>query len=232
MAVSKKHDSFDKWTTDDVAKFLEGVNLGDHQQAFIDNKILGKHLPLLTKDDLKDLGLITLGDRLAMAKEVQSLRVREKMSKRKEKLAEEIEAWNGSCLSRVSQTCFGLFPWDPDRYILTSTNLRIKSYDVYRLCNIWRMTCCGGTWTSDNIALNRVIDVDLREYKVGVLCCVEDKAELHFQMAAGADADSETSRLQSRDILVEGEIGAKFQQQLRDAIEEYKMEVGLGGRID
>merc|ERR1711920_175716 len=173
---------------------------------------------MLTKEDLKDLGLITLGDRLAMAKEVQSLRVREKMAKRKEKIAELIQAWDGSCFSRVTQTCCGLFPWDPDRYILTSTNLRIKSYDVYRLCGIWRMTCCGGTWTSDNIALNRIVDVNIREYKVGLACWGEEKAELHFTMAAGADAADETDRLQSCDILVEGDEGEEFHQKLKDAI--------------
>merc|ERR1712032_1326407 len=121
---------------------------------------------------------------------------------------------------------------DPDRYILTPTNLRIKSFKFYRLCNVWKLVCCGGTWTSDNVPLNKIVDVDKLEYKVGILCFKETKCKLTLKGIADTSADSETARLSSKELLLEDDVGIEFQKQLKEAIEEYKLIVGLPGKVD
>jgi len=228
----EKPVKFNTWGTAEVAQFLDEHNLSAYKDNFIENDILGKHLPLLNKQELKDLGVKPLGDRLALTKEIQGLALREKLQKRKEKIAEAEEAWDGNWTNQFCFTCCGLFPWDPDRYILTPTNLRIKSYEFYRLCGIWKLVCCGGTWTSDNIPLNKIVDIDRIDYKVGMLCCKETKSRIELKGIAGTQADSETARLQGKVLLLEDEYGEEFQKKLKEAMEEYKLLVGLPGKVD
>ena len=42
---------------DDIAFWLEGLGLGQYAQVFIENGVELRHLPHLTDDDLKELGL-------------------------------------------------------------------------------------------------------------------------------------------------------------------------------
>jgi hypothetical protein len=60
------------WSIDDVASWLEDWNLEDCIRTFREEKICGKALSLLDKEDLEYLGVIKLGDRIRMYKEIQS----------------------------------------------------------------------------------------------------------------------------------------------------------------
>lgn len=225
-------EKFTDWTTEQVAAFLSGIGLDTHVKEFQDNDILGSHLPLLDRDDLKSLGVDSLGRRLLLMKEISTLKAKERLQQRKEIISKHTQAWDGSCWSRNCSTCCGLFPWDPDKYILTAGNLRKKHYEVFRLCGIFRMTCCGGKWTNDNIPLNKIVDVDAKEYFEGVCCFKENKVLLKLKGVAGNDAETESSRLQDKELLVEGDVGIEFQKQIRNQIEEYKLIVGMAGKVD
>ena len=48
----------------DVAGWLRDLGLGQYEADFRDNKIDADMLPRLTNDDLKDIGVSALGDRL------------------------------------------------------------------------------------------------------------------------------------------------------------------------
>src|SRR5215471_2888388 len=47
----------------DIAAWLDGLGLGQYEQAFRDNEIDERVLPSLTADDLKDLGVKLVGHR-------------------------------------------------------------------------------------------------------------------------------------------------------------------------
>src|SRR5271166_3602287 len=50
----------------DVGGWLRGLGLGQYEANFRDNKIDADMLPRLTGDDLKDIGVSALGDRLRL----------------------------------------------------------------------------------------------------------------------------------------------------------------------
>jgi class 3 adenylate cyclase len=55
------------WATAmDVGEWLRGIGLGQYEANFRDNKIDAGLLPRLTADDLKDIGVSALGDRLRL----------------------------------------------------------------------------------------------------------------------------------------------------------------------
>uniref|UniRef100_A0A4W3JJD9 SH3 and multiple ankyrin repeat domains protein 3 n=1 Tax=Callorhinchus milii TaxID=7868 RepID=A0A4W3JJD9_CALMI len=61
------------WTKQDVADWLETLNLGEHKDAFLDNEIDGTHLPSLQKEDLIDLGVTRVGHRMNIERALKQL---------------------------------------------------------------------------------------------------------------------------------------------------------------
>jgi class 3 adenylate cyclase/predicted ATPase len=57
----------------DVAGWLRGLGLGQYEANFRDNKIDADMLPRLTGDDLKDIGVSALGDRLRLLDAIAAL---------------------------------------------------------------------------------------------------------------------------------------------------------------
>ena len=60
-------------TAMDVAGWLRGLGLGQYETNFRDNKINADLLPRLTNDDLKDIGVAALGDRLQLLDAIAAL---------------------------------------------------------------------------------------------------------------------------------------------------------------
>lgn len=63
------------WSTDDVCRWLREIGLGEHCEQFVDNDIVGEHLPDLSKDDLRELGVKKLGHQKTFALKVKELPV-------------------------------------------------------------------------------------------------------------------------------------------------------------
>lgn len=57
-------EDFDKWDSKQLAEFLGSCGLMAYKKMVLDHKITGKFAHLLTDDDLKDMGMIVVGDRL------------------------------------------------------------------------------------------------------------------------------------------------------------------------
>ena len=57
----------------DVGGWLRGLGLGQYEAAFRENKIDGEVLPQLTAEDLKDIGVSTVGDRRKMLTAIAEL---------------------------------------------------------------------------------------------------------------------------------------------------------------
>jgi SAM domain (Sterile alpha motif) len=57
----------------DVAGWLRGLGFGQYETNFRDNKINADLLPRLTNDDLKDIGVSALGDRLQLLDAIAAL---------------------------------------------------------------------------------------------------------------------------------------------------------------
>jgi class 3 adenylate cyclase/predicted ATPase len=57
----------------DVGGWLRGLGLGQYETNFRDNKINAELLPRLTNDDLKDIGVSALGDRLQLLDAIAAL---------------------------------------------------------------------------------------------------------------------------------------------------------------
>jgi hypothetical protein len=56
-----------------VGGWLRGLGLGQYETNFRDNKINADLLPRLTNDDLKDIGVSALGDRLRLLDAITAL---------------------------------------------------------------------------------------------------------------------------------------------------------------
>ncbi len=57
----------------DLGGWLRGLGLGQYETNFRDNKIDADLLPRLTSDDLKDIGVFALGDRLQLLEAIAAL---------------------------------------------------------------------------------------------------------------------------------------------------------------
>ena len=58
----------------DVAAWLRGLGLGRYEAAFRDNDVRADVLPRLTADDLKDIGVASVGDRRRLLDAIAALR--------------------------------------------------------------------------------------------------------------------------------------------------------------
>ena len=63
----------------DIGEWLEGLGLGRYTEAFAENYIYADVLPLLTNDDLKDLGIVAVGHRRKLLDAIASLPGRENL---------------------------------------------------------------------------------------------------------------------------------------------------------
>jgi hypothetical protein len=57
----------------DVEGWLRGLGLGQYEERFRDNKIDAELLPRLTGDDLREIGVSALGDRLRLLDAIATL---------------------------------------------------------------------------------------------------------------------------------------------------------------
>ncbi|KAG5262408.1 hypothetical protein AALO_G00274820 [Alosa alosa] len=92
------------WSKYDVADWLVYLNLGEHQERFLDNEIDGSHLPSLTKEDFLDLGVSRVGHRMNIERALRKL-----TNRTEDKLSEEhppsVHLWPGEhCKMDANET--------------------------------------------------------------------------------------------------------------------------------
>merc|ERR1711939_189800 len=118
------------------------------------------------------------GDRLGIQKELRQLKAVARRVQRNTVLYEHQEAYDGSWFDeqRAKYCCF-CCPFEPDTYTLTNSALKIREFEVKRICGV-RCTCLGGAWHNDPIALDRIVDIDTVTTLKGCACFAEHKCEV------------------------------------------------------
>ena len=57
---------YTEWTPQDLGKQLKNLGFGIYQKNFTSNEISGSHLPLITEDDLEEIGITKIGHRILL----------------------------------------------------------------------------------------------------------------------------------------------------------------------
>lgn len=169
---NKKYDQHDQhlnydnlsdyhtWNSEQLGQYFRKRGLGVYCQALQKHKITGKLAPLLGDDDLKEMGVDVVGDRLMFKHHLQDLSRRERYNKRIESLWEGEERIFFSDCDKNCFTCNGFCPVDPSTYVLTANHLKVKRVQPVR-CGPFRLFCFGASYVSKNIDLSKVDDVDV-----------------------------------------------------------------------
>ena len=122
---NKKYDQHDQhlnydnlsdyhtWNSEQLGQYFRKRGLGVYCQALQKHKITGKLAPLLGDDDLKEMGVDVVGDRLMFKHHLQDLSRRERYNKRIESLWEGEERIFFSDCDKNCFTCNGFCPVDP-----------------------------------------------------------------------------------------------------------------------
>jgi len=126
------------WDASQTAGWLEQIGLGIFAQQFTEHQITGDLLPLLSKEELKDMGIGLVGPRTQLLKHIFKLKLRYQNVQRNRVVWEALEKQH--CL----EGCFE----PPDKYTLTNSSLKMteKVYPFGKLCGI----CCGCKGTKIN----------------------------------------------------------------------------------
>ena len=188
---------FDEWTTDQLAHYFKtkaDVLGGDYAEMIAKHRITGKVCHRLKDEDLKEMGVSNVGDRLTIMEEIDKITRVQQQKDREKAIWEGREElyfnWWDKCVS----TCCGCCPDDPDMYKLTGTHLTIKHIDPVR-CGPIRC-CCGMKYHIDNIDLSNVTDADVKG--VPPSCCQQcccGKTQEHIYVKANGGTETKVMKL-------------------------------------
>jgi hypothetical protein len=159
---------FHTWDEDKLGLYFRRRGLGQYCEVFKQHKITGQIAPLLNDEDLKEMGVHIVGDRLMFKRYLKDLGRRERFNQRIESLWEGEERIFFSECEKNVWTLGGFFPIDPSTYKLTTNHLKVKKVRPVR-CGPIRMCCFGASYVSNNIDLSKVDDVDV--FHTPAPCC-------------------------------------------------------------
>lgn len=176
-------DDFDSWDSKQLANFLSSAGLMAYKKMVLDHKITGKFAHLLTDDDLRDMGMIVVGDRLRFKQLMMTMGRKSRFSSTTKSIwsGEEQKYYSGA--EQFCCTCLGLFPDDPTTYKLTRGYLKIKTVQPISIGPF--MLCCCFKYSLRNIDLSKVNDIEVIDTKAPcpqrVFCCAPgmDFIEVH-----------------------------------------------------
>eukprot|EP00794_Sanderia_malayensis_P012928 gene12928-14260_t len=72
-SMRSRPSSYQDWSTDDVCGWLESINMSEIVASVRQHCIRGAHLPNLDKNDLIELGVVKLGQRMTLDDEINKL---------------------------------------------------------------------------------------------------------------------------------------------------------------
>ena len=180
----KELSDYASWDPVALSEYLETVGLGDYSEVVINHKITGKLLPLVTNQDLVDMGISIVGDRLRFRKIIESFGRKTRRVDRTKTIWEGSEKLYWGWLDEMLQTGCGCCPHDPNTYKLTQNHLIIKTVQPQRLGPI--QLCCCYSFKVDNVDLTRVTDTDVHGIPapciLQVLFCAGSKDEVHIDV--------------------------------------------------
>lgn len=218
--------NYEKWDAMQVADYFASKGpYEEYRDMFIENELTGERVVLISQEDVPDLEIPYIGDRLGLLKTLRNLKTQARLQMRKLPVDQAEQAFDGCWLNEKLFTFCGICPRDPDQYILKAGKLTIKEFEWTRICGSWKCICLGGSWHNDNITLDKIKDVDTVVTKSGCLCCRVDKAKILIAVAAGADAENEEARVVQKSLFVEGDIGQSFADKIMLQSETYILQM-------
>eukprot|EP00934_Nitzschia_sp_Nitz4_P003226 Nitzschia sp. Nitz4//scaffold193_size40683//17234//20681//NITZ4_007499-RA/size40683-processed-gene-0.12-mRNA-1//1//CDS//3329540279//3216//frame0 len=178
MSENKGVSDFHEWDEEKLGNFFQQRGLGQYGPVLRQHKITGVLAPLLSDNDLKEMGIQIVGDRLMFRHHLKTLARTQRYNKRMEGLWEGEERLFFSGCDRACFTLGGLCPVDPSTYKLTTNHLKVKKVQPWR-CGPFPLICCGATYMHNNIDLSKVDDVDVMGVPAPCIlrtcCCAKGK---------------------------------------------------------
>lgn len=171
MSSVPNSSHWSKWTSLELANYLNSKGGVDHKytELFISNHITGAIAPNLTDENLKEMGIKIVGDRIRIQQVLQQLKTAQQQEEREQVLWTGKEMLFQSCFHGCFATCCGCCPQDPDLYTLRNNHLEIKKVKPFRLGPLPCGCCCDASYDIDNIDLSEINDTDVKGVPPG--CC-------------------------------------------------------------
>lgn len=112
LTESNKEDTsgFEEWNSKQLADYLTKAGLGEYSEMFIMHKVTGRLAPLLSDLDLKEMGILVVGDRLRVKTLILALGRSVRYNTRTRTIWEATERIYFSDAEQCCWTCCGLFP--------------------------------------------------------------------------------------------------------------------------
>ena len=184
--------NWNEWGSTELANYLKGKGLADYAEIFVNNNITGEVAPNLTDENLKEMGIDSVGDRIRIRNALEGLRKSHAQTKEEEVLWTGTEVLYFSWFHAACTTCCGCCPKDPSIYSLRANHLEIKTVSPCRLGPIRCCTmCCAEKYHIDNIDLSKVSDADVKGVPPGCLqqtCCCAETQE-HVTLLTNNEGD-------------------------------------------
>jgi len=183
-------EQFKQWDSLKLSQYLTAKGLGDYAEMFLENSIDGKVAHRLDDQNLKEMGVSKVGDRLKLMEALEALK------KAQQQQARELVIWEGkellyvSWFDRICKTCCGCFPDDPSMYKLTNSHFEIKLVQPRR-CGPCKLPCLSKQYHIDNVDLSHITDADVKGVPPSCFhqCCCCGKVQEHVILTTSVEGN-------------------------------------------
>ena len=209
-------EDYEAWSTEKLVEYFSNNGLGDYEECLTVHKITGKLAPLLTDQDLKDMGITCVGDRLRFRAHLNALKRKARAETRRRAIWEGKERIYFSDCETLIMTCGGCCPDDPSTYKLTSSHLKVKVVEPARIGPL--KLCCCHEYSTNNIDLTHIADVDV----VGIpspcfqriFCCAPGKDVVEIESKSESETGGKVT------MTLKGTDGDEVAELIMNAVEE------------
>eukprot|EP00931_Biecheleriopsis_adriatica_P116203 TRINITY_DN91881_c0_g1_i1.p1 TRINITY_DN91881_c0_g1~~TRINITY_DN91881_c0_g1_i1.p1 ORF type:complete len:257 (-),score=45.92 TRINITY_DN91881_c0_g1_i1:110-880(-) len=219
-------DKITSMSAQQVAQMIAKNGFADYAHVFQEHNISGPRLLLLGADELREMGIRKVGDRLGIQQMLLQLQSAARAVWRSAAIAEHEEAYPHPLWHYWIHTCCGACPLQMDRYKLTHTQLKV-THKHSAVCCGRRCSCFGVRVENDMHPLDQIVDVDTTNIQDG--CCSPALTRISCHMSHMSQGDAVGHRegggyeqRPTAELVVPFNDGENFAAQIRNAVEEYK----------
>jgi len=209
---NKDIGNWKEWDSIKLSKYLKKKGVpGDYAEMLITNNVDGKNAPSITESHLKEMGIDSIGDRIAIINALGTLKKAGAIENNNREIWTAKEMLFDSNCSWAFRTCCGLFPKDAKTYVLTNNHLQIKTLSPTR-CFCISLSCLHPYKHTDNVDLSIISDVNGSSVPpscIGQLCCCKRVKDI-----VTINAGKETKRL-----VLRNKKGEEAQKRIKQQVE-------------